>query len=57
MITKEILEEIQFSLEMLNNEIKLYENLQITLILKYFGIPENKSEAELQDYQLNNNLN
>ena len=52
MITKEILEEIQFSLEMLNNEIKLYENLQITLILKYFGIPENKSEniKSISDY-------
>jgi hypothetical protein len=35
---------MQSQLEIMDNHRKYYENQQITSILKYFGIPENKSE-------------
>jgi hypothetical protein len=37
---------MQSQLEIMDNHRK-YENQQITSILKYFGIPENKSEKYL----------
>jgi len=52
MITKKILEQMQSQLEIMDNHRKFYENQQITSILKYFGIPENKSEniKSISDY-------
>lgn len=52
MITKKILEQMQSQLEIADNHRKFYENQQITSILKYFGIPENKSEniKSISDY-------
>jgi hypothetical protein len=52
MITKKILEQMQSQLEIMDNHRKFYENQQITSILKYFGIPENKSESikSISDY-------
>jgi hypothetical protein len=52
MITKEILEQMQPRLEILEDYRKVYKDQQITLILKYFGISENKSEnfKSISDY-------
>lgn len=43
---------MQSQLEIMDNHRKFYENQQITYILKYFGIPENKSEniKSISDY-------
>jgi hypothetical protein len=43
---------MQSQLEIMDNHRKYYENQQITSILKYFGIPENKSEniKSISDY-------
>ena len=52
MITEKILEQMQSQLEIMDNHRKFYENQQITSILKFFGIPENKSEniKSISDY-------
>jgi hypothetical protein len=52
MITKKNIRANAISLEIMDNHRKYYENQQITSILKYFGIPENKSEniKSISDY-------